>query len=129
MKLKDILDKKLVMLKDTDCNYYWDYKYVVEIDEDNYALINHSGSGSGYCPLHFEFVDKEFAYQFFKGEDWETIKFEKTDENLGIYTGNDEWSFQDDWNGTENYGELEVIVISKEYVMKKYEEATNERTR
>ena len=121
MKLKDILDNKILYFRDTDCSYYWDYKYVVEIDNNNVALINHSGSSSGWNPLDIEFVDKEFLYSFFEKrynsglDDFEVLD----NEVLSNYL---ECDLQEDFNDTEDFGELEVILIDKLEMQKLFNE-------
>jgi hypothetical protein len=118
MKLKDILQNKVLYFRDTDCEYYWSYKYIVEIDNDNVALINHGGSGSGWEPLSIEFVDEEFASAFFEArydnslDDFSVCKEEK----LIDYTGND---LQEE---DEDFGELDVIMINTNKVQELYNE-------
>ena len=123
MKLIDILDKKVIWFKDTDCGYYWDFKYIVELDEEHYALINHSGSMSGWNPLFFESVDKEFVSAFLNGYDYDDRKFEKVDNKILVdFTGNNEYSFKDDG---EDFSLIDIITIEKETVDRIIKELTD----
>jgi hypothetical protein len=113
MKLIDILDKKVVWFQDTDCEYYWDYKYVVELDKKHYALLNHSGSFSGWNPLFFESVDKEFTSAFLSESEWHDEKFAFVkDKKLVDYTGN--YLEEDD----KDFSLINIIPIEKETVDK-----------
>lgn len=117
MKLKDILEKKVIYVRDTNCQYYWDYKYIVEIDDNNYTLINHSGSGSGWEPLGIESVEVGFASAFIRESEYENpfikcIK-DKLDvyDTLGSYLGD----CKDEDNG-EDYTLIDIILVDKETI-------------
>lgn len=118
MKLNELGKCKVVYFRDTNCQYYWDFKYVVEIDECNFALINHGGSYSGWDEEFSEFVDKEFVYPFFKNSGWDEEFRQVEDKTLDDYMDCD---FTNE-NGVY-YGDEEVIIIDKEFVLKKMKEA------
>ena len=117
LKLKDISEKEVVYFRDTNCVYYWDFKYVVDVDENHFALINHSGSGSGWEVEQMEFVDKEFVFPFFKNSGWDEefkkIKGEKLGEHIDCELINEDGDY---------YGDEEVILIEKEFVLSKMKE-------
>ena len=65
MKYKDILDKKVIFEENLGDKYYWDYRIIVQIDENNIVLIEYEDSYSGWLPFAVETVDKEFISSFF----------------------------------------------------------------
>jgi len=65
MKFKDILDKKVVYIENLGDEYYWDYRIIVQIDENSIVLIEYDDSQSGYISFAVESVDKEFISSFF----------------------------------------------------------------
>lgn len=80
LKIKDILDKEIIYEANLGDEYYWSYKFIVKIDEDNYCLINYDGSYSGYIPFNMESVDECFASAFMEG-----IRFYKSGSTLRQY--------------------------------------------
>ncbi len=60
MKIKDIIDNKVLYLFNLGDRYYWDLKIVVKIDNTNVVCLNVEGSQSGYVPPFIESVDEEF---------------------------------------------------------------------
>ena len=80
MNIKDILDKKIVYEANLGDEYYWSYKFIVKIDENNYCLINYDNSYSGYIPFNMESVDECFVSAFMEG-----ISFYKSGSTLRKY--------------------------------------------
>ena len=64
LKIKDILDNKVIYEENLGDDYYWDYRIIVQIDEENIVLIEYDDSRSGYIPFSIESVDKEFISSF-----------------------------------------------------------------
>lgn len=123
MKLKDILKNKVLYFRDTDCHYYWDYKYIVEIDKDTVALINHNGSQSGYYPLFIEFVDEAFVSAFFEKrfynrlDDFKCLINENHTLQKYIYSLK-----ESEYGDYQDFGELDVIPIDIKYVQEQFNE-------
>lgn len=111
MKFKDILEKEVIYWQDTDCEYYWDYKYIVDLDKDNYVLINEGGSMSGYIEFSIESIDKEFVSNFMTTGDYE-FPFEKKQGKLNEFIGIDD-EFDDEGI---LYLEHDIVPIKKELV-------------
>ena len=66
MKIKDIKNKRILYINHMDSgDYYWSEKFIVEIDDKYWALINYQDSQSGYLEHFIESVDKEFISAFF----------------------------------------------------------------
>lgn len=91
MKLIDILDKKIIYSKNLGDRYYWEYKFIIKIDEDNYCLINYDDSFSGWIKFHIECVDEAFISAFMKDPYNDNfINFDKCDKALGDYIDDDD---------------------------------------
>lgn len=110
MKIIDIRDKKIIYSKNLGDNYYWGYKFIVQIDENNYCLINYDDSCSGYIPFNMESVDECFASAFMKDPyNNNYINFDKSNKLLGDYIS--------DYNLCD-VKDVDVIIISKEKIQK-----------
>lgn len=106
MKIIDIRDKKIIYSKNLGDGYYWEYKFIVEIDEDNYCLINYDDSMSGYIPFSMECVDEGFISAFMKDPYYDNyINFDKSNKLLGDYIDDYDLGYVKD---------VDVILISKE---------------
>lgn len=110
MKILDIRDKKILFKKNLGDNYYWEYRFIVQVDENNYCLINYNDSFSGWISFNMECVDEEFVSAFMKDPyDDNYLNFDKSDEVLGDYIAN------------YNLGEVkdvDVVLIPKEKIQK-----------
>jgi len=110
MKIIDIRDKKIIYSKNLGDEYYWSYKFIVKIDEDNYCLINYDNSMSGYIPFNMECADEEFISAFMKDPyDDNYINFDKSDKLLRDYIS--------DYNLCD-VEDVDVIIIPKEKIQK-----------
>ena len=110
MKIIDIRDKKIIYSKNLGDEYYWEYKFIVEIDEDNYCLINYEDSCSGYIPFNMESVDEEFISAFMKNPYNDNyINFYKSNKLLGDYISDYDLCYVKD---------VDVIIIPKEKIQK-----------
>lgn len=110
MKIIDIRDKKIIYLKNLGDSYYWEYKFIVEIDEDNYCLINYDDSYSGWISFRMECVDEEFISAFMKDTyDDNYINFDKSNKLLGDYISDDYLC---------DVKDVDVIIIPKEKIQK-----------
>jgi len=105
MKIIDIIDKKIIYGKNLGDNWYWEYKFIVQIDEDNYCLINYDDSYSGWIRFKMECVDEEFISAFMKDYDDKYINFDKCDVPLSKFIDDDDLQYVKD---------EEVILIPKE---------------
>ena len=66
LKFKDILNKKVLYCENLGDEYYWDYRLIVQINENYITLIEYDDSYSGYISFSVESVDKEFISSFFE---------------------------------------------------------------
>ena len=108
MKIIDIIDKKIIYSKNLGDGYYWHYKFIVQIDKDNYCLINYDDSFSGWISFHMECVNESFISAFMKDYyDDNFINFDKCDKPLGDYIG-------DDYLGLVR--DVDVVLIPKEKI-------------
>ena len=80
MKIADLLHKKLLYGANLGDEYYWDYRFIVEVDDKYYCLLNYQDSVSGWVAFQVESIDEEFLSDFL-----ETI-FVKTTEDANIQT-------------------------------------------
>ena len=110
MKIIDIRDKKIIYSKNLGDRYYWEYKFIVEIDEDNYCLINYDGSMSGWIHFRMECADEGFISAFMKDPyDDNYINFDKSNKLLGDYIS--------DYNLCD-VKDVDVVIIPKEKIQK-----------
>lgn len=109
LKIKDIMDKKIIYSKNLGDSYYWEYKFIVEIDENNYCLINYDDSMSGWIPFKMECVDEELISAFMKNpyDDNNYINFDKSNKLLGDYIS--------DYNLCD-VKDVDVVIIPKEKI-------------
>lgn len=108
MKIIDIRDKKIIYSKNLGDSYYWEYKFIVEIDEDNYCLINYDDSYSGWIHFKMECIDEEFISAFMKDPyDDNYINFDKSNKLLGNYIREDD---------LVNVKDVDVIIIPREKI-------------
>lgn len=114
MKFKDILDKKVLYSENLGDEYYYDYRIIVQINENEITLIEYNDSYSGYIPFFIESVDKEFISSYFDNYEDEKTKI-KLDFNSDI-TLKDCINFEDE----EKYLEEEIIILNindiKDYI-------------
>lgn len=107
MKIKDLKGKKIIYKCDMGDSYYFDEKLIVEVDANNYCLLNYENSFSGYIEYTIESVDKEFISSFFHDHKF-LVENELIDEYL---------------NEDEDVVNSEIILIPKEiiesYILKK----------
>ena len=106
MKIIDIRDKKIIYGKNLGDEWYWEYKFIVQIDDDNYCLINYDDSFSGGIEFTMECVDEEFISVFM---DDKYINFDKYDVPLSEYIDDDDLQYVKD---------VDVIIIPKEKIQK-----------
>ena len=110
MKIIDIRDKKIIYSKNIGDNWYWAYKFIVEIDKDNYCLINYDDSYSGWIHFRMECVDEGFISAFMKDPyDDNYINFDKSNKLLGDYISDDNLC---------DVKDVDVVVIPKEKIQK-----------
>lgn len=108
MKIIDIRDKEIKYSKNLGDNYYWEYRFIVKIDDDNYCLINYDDSFSGWISFKMECADEEFISAFIKDPyDDNYLNFDKSNKLLGDYINDD------------NLGkvrDVDVVLIPKEKI-------------
>ena len=109
MKIIDIKDKPIIYCKNLGDEYYWEYKLIVQVDENNYCLINYDDSYSGYISFNMECVDEEFVSAFMKNpyaDDF--INFNKTNKLLSEFIINKK--------DIETATNSDVVLIPKEKI-------------
>ena len=102
MKIADLLHKKLLYGANLGDEYYWDYRFIVEVDDEYYCLLNYQDSISGWIEFQVESIDEEFLSNFLE------TTFVKATDDTDIQTMYD--------NLFCDIGEEEVILIEKSKV-------------
>ena len=112
MELIDLRKNKVIYSKNLGDSYYWEYKLIVECNDNNYCLINYDGSSSGYIEFCMESVSEDFISAFFNNpyEDG-IIMFDKDNSLLQDYLNEYYGDFEDIAN-------IEAILIPKEKIQK-----------
>lgn len=104
MNIIDLKGKPLAYSRNLGDAYYWEYHFIIDVDDEHYCLLNYEDSMSGYVEYQVESIDEEFL------SDYLTISLLKTDlncVNLPIY--------QDMFDGLHKE---EAILIKKSKVDK-----------